>query len=185
MTEVDPVSGIPAAAHQKHHVSPAPPNPLGDAAAGFPKKLLIAVGVIVLAGLGITALVVRAGAHGWSGVSPTQLVLGPSEMDAPLAPEPLPPDPARRGSTAAPSSKVAPARGPVGVVTVPSAALRSGPSLTSKALRAVVKQHEKVRVVKRVASSSGPDWIQIVTASGRTGWVWASVVREGKAGRPG
>jgi hypothetical protein len=105
-------------------------------------------------------------------------------------PEPLPAQPA--AAPAPPPANIGKAKkdvpkasGPTCIVNVPSAALRSGPSLSAKALKAIVRQDEKVQVLKRVASTSGPDWIQIVTTSGRTGWVWASVLRDAKMDRPG
>jgi hypothetical protein len=71
-------------------------------------------------------------------------------------------------------------RGPSGVVTVPSAGLRSKPSLEAKPLKSIVKNKERVTILKRRASDVGPDWLQIETKSGTVGWVWASVVREDK-----
>lgn len=71
-------------------------------------------------------------------------------------------------------------KGPSGFVTVPSAGLRSRPSLEAKPLKSTVKNKERVTILKRRASDVGPDWLQIETKSGAVGWVWASVVREDK-----
>jgi hypothetical protein len=71
-------------------------------------------------------------------------------------------------------------KGPQGIISVPSAGLRAGPSLDSKPLRKSVRSNERVTILKRRPSNSGPDWVQIETRSGAVGWVWASVVREGR-----
>jgi hypothetical protein len=69
-------------------------------------------------------------------------------------------------------------KGPKGIVTVPSAGLRSAPSLEARPVSAAVKNNERVTILKKRVSSSGPDWVQIETKGGKVGWVWASVVRE-------
>ena len=70
--------------------------------------------------------------------------------------------------------------GPTGVVTVPSAGLRAEHYVDSKVLKSTVKSGERVYIMKKVSSSTGPRWVQIRTKSGKVGWVWASVVREVK-----
>jgi len=71
-------------------------------------------------------------------------------------------------------------KGPRGIITVPSAGLRSGPSLSAKAVKTTVKNKERVTILKRRSADVGPDWVQIETKSGVVGWVWASVVKEQK-----
>jgi hypothetical protein len=71
-------------------------------------------------------------------------------------------------------------KGPLGVITVPSAGLRSGPSLTAKSVKTTVKNRERVTILKRRTADVGPDWVQIETKSGVVGWVWSSVVKEQK-----
>ncbi len=74
-------------------------------------------------------------------------------------------------------------QGPQGIVTVPSAGLRTGHSLDAKPVRGSVRNNERVTILKRHAGDAGPGWVQIETKSGKVGWVWASVVRELKAER--
>lgn len=165
--------------------SPAPPNPLDPGTGGMPKRLLLAVGAILLVGLAITIVVIRTSATGWTGLPLTGLPPGGSEAIEPVVDKERVPPP-----TSAVSSDPAPqatreAQGPTGTITVPSAGLRARPSISAKALSTVVKKNERVTILRRVSSDSGPDWIQIATPSGKVGWVWASVVKEGKAKRRG
>lgn len=150
------------------------------------RKWVVAAGSMVIIGLVATAIIVKSSTVGRPWMPPHANLVAP----------PPPVEPVRDGAAGPPGGtssadkSVAPAAGrrgdgPNAVITVPSAGLRSAPSLRSKALKTVVKENEKVRVLKRVSSDSGPDWVQIETASGRTGWVWASVVKEGKGRRRG
>jgi hypothetical protein len=66
---------------------------------------------------------------------------------------------------------------PAGIITVPSVGLRAEHYIDSKILKIKVRNGEKVYIVKKVSSSTGPRWMQIRTKSGKVGWVWASVVR--------
>jgi hypothetical protein len=149
----------------------------------FPKKLLFGVGAIILVGLCITAVMVHASLPGWPGLASPQprpeIAEIPEPFSDPASEAPVTPPPTIEKSDALARSP----RGQTCIVIVPSAGLRSGPSLNAKALKAVVKQNERVTVLKRHASNSGPDWVQIETSAGRTGWVWASVVKEGKGRR--
>lgn len=70
--------------------------------------------------------------------------------------------------------------GPTGIVTVPSAGLRVEHFVDSKVLKSTVRNGERVYILKRVSSSTGPRWVQIRTKTGKVGWVWASVIREVK-----
>lgn len=162
-------------------VEERPHQPFAEGESGaIPRKLFMLVGILLLAGLVITAVFVRTWSPS-SGYSPARIAALSTQMAEPVVdrtPPASPPkvvaDPgAQRKSSAA-------MEGPTGVISVPSAALRAGPSLEAKPLKAVVKHRERVRILKRVAASSGPDWLQVQTASGRTGWVWASVVKEAK-----
>jgi len=103
--------------------------------------------------------------------------------DASVVPEPtelLAVEP-RAVAAEAPATQAPPQvrpKGPQGVIAVPSAGLRAGPSLDAKSLRKSVRNNERVTILRRKPSSAGPDWLQIETKSGTVGWVWASVVRE-------
>lgn len=100
----------------------------------------------------------------------------PEPTEAPLA---EPPTVQTAPAPPAPAVQAKP-KGPQGVITVPSAGLRAGPSLDSNPLRKSVRSNERVTILKRKPSNAGPDWVQIQTKTGVTGWVWSSVVREGK-----
>jgi hypothetical protein len=145
--------------------------------------MMLAVGGIVVAGLAITLVVIRFQAPARES--------GPPSADAVVPPVTAvhdvgPAAPAEKpDAEAAPEAQAAPVtvkkpRGPMGVIAVPSAGLRSGPSLDAKMTKTVVKQSERVAILQRRASTAGPDWIQVETASGRSGWVWASVVKQRK-----
>jgi hypothetical protein len=171
-----------------HHVQTdsAPPNPLEPEPAGFPRKLLLAVGVIVAVGLIITLLVIRTSASGWPGPSPSALLTNAMVDSKPVL------EIAKGVSAQPPAATVRPVReasrvqeGPRGIVAVPSAGLRTHPSLASAPLKTVVRANEKVRILKRVSPDSGPAWLQIETSSGKVGWVWASVVKEGERRKRG
>jgi hypothetical protein len=135
--------------------------------------VLVAIGAVVL----VIGLVVVANKTGMFSAkyegSDASVIPEPTEV--PLAAPSAPPPPPVRQPV--PESKP---KGPQGIITVPAAGLRAGPSLDSKALRKSVRGNEHVTILKRKASSAGPDWIQIETKSGTVGWVWASVVREGR-----
>ncbi len=171
-----PKAGGPAA--RKHLSSPVP-----RAEASRNKLLLwIAIGVIVV--LGVTAVLVRV-------LVPTQKVWHRPEaglvetktvqtVSAPAVPV---------REVAPPPKKVVavekPGPAPNAVVSVPSAGLRSSPSLKVHPMKATVKRNERITILKRVPSRSGPDWVQIRTGSGRVGWIWASLVREYRGGKGG
>ncbi len=151
---------------------------------GGSKRLLLGIGLIVLVGIVLTVIVVRNSIPGWplssSPRPPVELVSLVDSGEDPASAVPVAPAPE--------VPKTPPARnrvvGPVAVVAVPSAGLRSAPSLSARPLKTVVKHNDQVRVLKRQRSLSGPDWIQIQTSSGHTGWVWASVIRQAKGKRP-
>ena len=68
---------------------------------------------------------------------------------------------------------------PQGVVTVPGVGLRAKASVDAKLVRhASLKQGERVSILKRKRASAGPPWLKVQTRSGKTGWVFASVVKE-------
>jgi hypothetical protein len=69
-----------------------------------------------------------------------------------------------------------------GVILVPSTGLRTRHSMESQAISGTsVRHRERVEIIKRYSSRTGPDWIQIRTQKGATGWVIASVVKEVKS----
>jgi SH3-like domain-containing protein len=70
---------------------------------------------------------------------------------------------------------------PQGIITVPSVGLRVNHSMESRTLgHVVVKNGERVFIVKKFSPQVGPTWMQIRTKSGKVGWVFASLVRERK-----
>jgi predicted amidophosphoribosyltransferase len=72
-----------------------------------------------------------------------------------------------------------PVDGKPAVVTVPSTGLRTSHSMESRIIpKVTVKQKERVDVLRRFSSQTGPDWIQVRTKGGTVGWVVASVVKE-------
>lgn len=156
------------------------PTPMTAEGRGRPLgKMLLAIGALMVAGLAITLVVLRAQAPPGEARPPSaehlSATLQTVRDNKPVGTEePVAPPPKIRE---APAAKPVP-RGPSGVVAVPSAGLRSAPSLDAHMTKTVVKERDRVTILQRRASSSGPDWIQVATASGRTGWVWASVVKQ-------
>jgi hypothetical protein len=162
-----------------------PPRGLPSAAgAGSPASqkggktfYLVAAGVVVL--LGIAFLVSR----NWSVRQGSDVRasndLIPVQNQTQALPEVRPAQPASK-SVPPPVRRVEKEKptGPQGVISVPSAGLRPKPSLDAKPMKGAARNNERVTILKRRSSSSGPDWLQIETRSGRIGWVWASVVRE-------
>jgi hypothetical protein len=75
-----------------------------------------------------------------------------------------------------------PAQQPEGkraVVTVPSTGLRTSHAMESRIIpKTTVRQKERVEILRRYSSQTGPDWILVRTNSGTIGWVVASVVKE-------
>ncbi|MCC6399007.1 MAG: SH3 domain-containing protein, partial [Bacteroidetes bacterium] len=64
-------------------------------------------------------------------------------------------------------------------ITVPSVGLRANHSLSSQTLaRTTVQAGEKVEILRKYSATSGPDWIQVRTKTGKVGWVIASAVKE-------
>lgn len=95
-----------------------------------------------------------------------------AEKDVPVVSAPVQPAKApRKGSIDDGSQQM-------GVIIVPSVGLRSEHFVDAKVLRSKVRNGEKVVILKKLSSSTGPRWMQIKTAKGNVGWVWASVVRE-------
>ena len=87
------------------------------------------------------------------------------------SPEPIP---ERR-----PSQSALPLEGKPALVTVPSTGLRTSHSMESHIIpKTTVHQKERVEILRRYSSQTGPDWLQVRTKSGTIGWVVASVVKE-------
>ncbi len=87
------------------------------------------------------------------------------------SPEPIP---ERR-----PAQLAARTDGKPAIVTVPSTGLRTSHSMESRIIsKTTVHQKERVEIIRRFSSQTGPDWMLIRTKSGTLGWVVASVVRE-------
>jgi len=161
--------------------SAAAPEP-AQSAGGGKTFYLVAAGVIVL--LGIAFILSRnwtarqqSDLHANNGFIPVQGPVQAVPQPTPAAPVSTPVPPSVR------RTEEAKAKGPQGVINVPTAGLRPSPSLEAKPMKGAVRNNERVTILKRKASSSGPDWLQIETRSGRVGWVWASVVRELRKGR--
>lgn len=68
---------------------------------------------------------------------------------------------------------------PTAIVDVPNVGLRRSPSFSAKVASGKIKRGERVEVLKEY-SGDGPDWVQIRTRSGKTGWVFASVIKQRK-----
>ena len=68
---------------------------------------------------------------------------------------------------------------PNATIDVPSVGLRNAPAFNASAKSGSIKRGERVEIVGR-NSSQGPDWVKIKTRNGKTGWVFASVVKEQK-----
>ncbi len=68
---------------------------------------------------------------------------------------------------------------PNATVDVPNLRLRKMPDMTGKVTFGDLKRGERVEIVKRFAGK-GPEWVKIKTKSGKAGWVFASLVKEGK-----
>jgi hypothetical protein len=69
--------------------------------------------------------------------------------------------------------------GKTGMVTVPSTGLRSSHSVESTIIpKTTIRNRERVEIIRKFRSPVGPDWVQVRTKSGVTGWVMASVVKE-------
>jgi len=170
---------------EKARVVPAPVSqpganvakPEGHLPGNMRNRLFVLGGAVLIIGLGLMVIISRTWTNGqrWLGsgtqdIIPVQTVQ-PEYTKPVVAKEapveiPKPPAPQKKSD------------GPGGVITVPKAGLRSAPSLTAKPVKATVKNNERVTILKRAPSSSGPDWVQIETESGKVGWVWANVVRE-------
>jgi hypothetical protein len=68
-----------------------------------------------------------------------------------------------------------------GLVTVPGVGLRPKHAMNSKPLpQTMLRNGERVAILKKYDADAGPDWVQIQTKTGKVGWVFASVVKEAK-----
>ncbi len=83
-------------------------------------------------------------------------------------------------SSPPPTENVTPSL-PQAVVTVPKAGLRVKHSLDAQPVAKVtLRDGEKVFVLKKYSPGTGPSWVQVQTKSGKVGWVFASVLKDGK-----
>lgn len=73
---------------------------------------------------------------------------------------------------------------PRGTVNVPSIRLRSGPSLEALVLPTEIRMGDRVTILRRSAADAGPDWIEVRTAAGVSGWVFSGVVTPDSTARP-
>lgn len=77
----------------------------------------------------------------------------------------------------APRKAVTPAFQPDGTIDVPGVGLRKSPDVESGTLSGGLTKGEKVKIIGR-RSDAGPSWLKVQTRTGKTGWVFASVVKE-------
>ena len=180
----EPAKGAARAAKGKKHSAKAPvpakvasPPPQTDNRKNIAGKMFIGAAALLITALAIMALVSRSWVPGeWS--QPGAQDLFAAKQTQPIVSQPVAaPAPPKKAPEIPVAKKP---EGPTGIVTVPRAGLRSGPSLSSKPVKVSVKSNERVTILRRKASSAGPDWIQVRTSKGTVGWVWASVLREVK-----
>jgi hypothetical protein len=108
------------------------------------------------------------------------------EQVADEAPPPVlttPFEPAAERQPVAPPAPAAAApqklTGPIAVVMVPGAGLRKDHSITSRIITgSSLKDGERVAILQRFSGGSGPSWVQVRTKTGKTGWVFASLVHQ-------
>jgi hypothetical protein len=93
----------------------------------------------------------------------------PPEKFTPPQPKEEPPPPPQEAPKKRPPI-------PRGTINVPSIRLRSEPSLDAEVLTAEVRMGDRVQILKKVPAEAGPDWLQIRTAQGISGWLFTSVV---------
>jgi len=106
-------------------------------------------------------------------------VTDPNEVPQVSAAVAAAPAPAPAASVAPAPKKVAKNRYPQGVVTVPGVGLRISASVDARMVKkASLKQGERVSILTRQQPAAGPPWLKIQTRSGKTGWVFAAVVKE-------
>jgi hypothetical protein len=73
---------------------------------------------------------------------------------------------------------------PRGTVNVPSVRLRSEPSLEALVLPTEIRMSDRVTILRRNAAAAGPDWIEVRTSAGISGWVFSGVVTPDSTARP-
>ena len=119
----------------------------------------------------------------WSGRQATEMDEIPRVEGLPLPPETVTPPHAEERVEALLHEQQVP-KGRPAVVAVPETGIRARASLDSKKVpKVTLKSGERVYVLKTLRPGAGPSWVQIQTQSGKSGWVFASVVREAKAKR--
>lgn len=79
----------------------------------------------------------------------------------------------------APPRESVPTFQPDGTIDVPGVGLRKSPDIEAGTLSGGLKKGEGVKIIGR-RSDAGPSWLKVQTRSGKTGWVFASVVKERK-----
>ena len=134
-------------------------------------NLKLYLGGLVLAFVVVGALVpLRSGRSNWQADLASMEL--PDLTSSANAPEPA--GPVSRQALPVERKNIRPA-----TITVPSVGLRANHSLSSQTLaRATVEAGEKIEIVRKYSATSGPDWIQVRTKSGKMGWVIASAVKE-------
>jgi len=121
----------------------------------------------------------------WSGKKVFETNEIPTVEGLPPAEESVTQPPVRERVTS-PSREPQVPRGRPAVVAVPETGIRAQASLDAKKVpKVTLRSGERVYVLKTLKPDAGPSWVQIQTRSGKSGWVFASVVRETKSKRQG
>lgn len=143
------------------------------------KRMMIAGGLVLLV-LGIGLVIPLRGpkdAMASEDLVPPPVPVAPPPTEAAFAAPPA--------DQAAPNTKAQELTGPLGVVNVPGVNLRSTSSIEGRLVpKGALRRGELVSVVQHHSPGNGPSWIQVRTRSGRSGWLFASLISE-RTGKPG
>jgi hypothetical protein len=156
---------------------PAPASEAPAAPVPAPGRTLrISTSTVFIGGMALVFLIIGA-------LVPLRSGKKPPDMPDPLV-EPFEVGPPEHAEAPAPT--VRPVRAiepeyPQGLVIVPDAGLRQSASLDARMVaKASLRSGEQVSIVKKHKPDAGPTWVQVKTKSGKSGWVFASVVQEKK-----
>lgn len=140
---------------------------------------------LYLAGVALFVLVIgalvplRSGKKSVTTLAPLSVTPPAIEVKDTFEPPKTSLDPSGEGSSL-PSSPFGNYR--QGLVTVPGVGLRPKHTMDSKPLpQTMLRNGERVAIIKKYDADAGPDWVQIQTKAGKVGWVFASVVKEAKS----
>lgn len=143
---------------------------------------VMAIGACILLGGSYLLYLSTASQGTWYTAPSSDATYEPTTTVAVKQPVPaaVVPTPSPDMSTAASKSTKLSIR-PNAVVDVPNVGLRNVPDIHLKASPASLRRGDRVEVLKKI-SGKGPAWVKIRTASGKVGWVIASVVTPKKTG---